>query len=110
MSSFEKLISVTHEKNIPLTVIIELTGRCNLFCGHCYLLKENKRPDPLTTIRIKELLSELASAGTLNLVFTGGEAFLRADFMELCAYARRLGFDLRIFTNGTLIDKKLPDS
>lgn len=101
-----KLFELTRSKNIPLVVTLELTRACNLRCFHCYI--DNKiDKHPLSTTQVKRLLKELAAAGCLYLVFTGGEIFLRKDLMELCAYARKLNFDLRLFTNATLITPAL---
>jgi radical SAM protein with 4Fe4S-binding SPASM domain len=99
-----KLFELTRTGNIPLICTFELTQRCNFRCVHCYI----DHADPsqrreLSTGQIKRILSGLKAAGTLNLVFTGGEIFLRPDILPLCAYARKLGFDLRIFTNAVLI-------
>jgi MoaA/NifB/PqqE/SkfB family radical SAM enzyme len=48
----------------------------------------------------------MAEAGVLFLTFSGGEPLLHRDFFEIGKKARDLGFALRIFTNGTLVDKK----
>ncbi len=104
---------MTFQKNIPLYSVFELTYRCNLNCIHCYIPEQSriqnskvKIKKELTTDEIKDILKQLANAGCLYLVFTGGEVFLRQDFLDLCAHARKLHFDLRIFTNGTLIDRE----
>ncbi|MDI6642250.1 MAG: radical SAM protein, partial [Elusimicrobiota bacterium] len=114
-----EIFNLTYKKNIPLYTVFEITYRCNLNCCHCYITREVKNPSPtggdecgeklktkneLSTENIKDILHQLANAGCLHLVFTGGEPFLRQDLLELCEYARNLQFDLRIFTNGTLID------
>jgi radical SAM protein with 4Fe4S-binding SPASM domain len=53
----------------------------------------------------KDVLDQLADAGTLYLLLTGGEPFSRSDFMELARYARHKGFVLMLLTNGTLLDR-----
>lgn len=105
MKPSEKLARCTFDNNIPLMCVFELTQNCNLKCKHCYISRSNfNQPAALSTIQIKKILKQLAKAGSLHLVFTGGEIFLRPDIIELCSIARKLQFDLRIFTNGTLID------
>lgn len=84
--------------------VLELTRRCNLKCLHCYIDQPKTYKNELSTAEIKSIISQLAKAGSMSLIFTGGEVFLRDDILELCSFARSLGFDLRIFTNGTLID------
>ena len=104
MDLSQKLFDNTRRKNIPLLCTFELTQNCNQRCVHCYLcMGQNKRLGELSTRQVKQILAQLARAGTLYLTFTGGEIFLRKDIIELCAAARGLSFDLRLFTNGTLL-------
>ncbi|MGA2091056.1 MAG: radical SAM protein [Endomicrobiales bacterium] len=100
-----KLSALTRQHHIPLIALFELTHRCNLRCKHCYIdhTSISSRPDELTTKEIKHALNQLAEAGALHLVFTGGEIFLRPDIFELCQYAREKSFDLRLFTNASLL-------
>lgn len=103
MKPSEKLAQLTRSKHIPLICTFELTRRCNLKCRHCYIDQPKTAKNELPTAAVKRILRQLAKAGSLNLVFTGGEIFLRDDIVELCRYARKLNFDLRLFTNATLI-------
>ncbi|MCL5774488.1 MAG: PqqD family peptide modification chaperone [Firmicutes bacterium] len=103
----ELLKKLTHDAEqllIPLQVILELTYRCNLNCKHCYI--ENKIPNDLLKKEYFKLLDELAEMGTLEIVFTGGEPFLRKDFFHILEYARLLGFSCIIKTSGTLITEE----
>lgn len=99
------LFDLTRAHHIPLIAVVELTHRCNLHCRHCYIDRVTAIPasDELSTDEVKHILDQLADAGTLHLVFTGGEIFLRPDLLELCRYARERSFDLRLFTNATLM-------
>ena len=94
--------------NIPVDVSIELTHHCNFRCRHCYI-PDFSAPDLLSTERLLRLLEELADAGTLFLTLTGGELFLRPDWLTVARRARELGFALRLFSNGTLIDDDVAD-
>lgn len=94
---------------IPLDVSIELTHHCNFRCKHCYI-PDFLAPDLLTTERLLELLDELADMGTMYLTLTGGELFLRKDWLTIARRARRLGFALRLFSNGALIDDEVADA
>ncbi|MDI6891160.1 MAG: hypothetical protein QMC83_09550 [Thermodesulfovibrionales bacterium] len=58
------------ERNIPLYTLIELTHRCNLRCCHCYLPSKNS-PDELSAGQFKEVLDQMADAGTLFITFSG---------------------------------------
>ncbi|MEM7349847.1 MAG: radical SAM protein, partial [Acidobacteriota bacterium] len=100
----QRLIVQAARHNIPMDVSIELTHHCNFRCRHCYI-PDFSAPDLLSTERLLTLLEELADIGTLFLTFTGGELFLRRDWLPLARRARELGFALRLFSNGTLIDE-----
>src|SRR3989339_1369704 len=101
----DALFQITRARDIPLLCTFEVTRSCNLRCRHCYLapVTRARTNGELTTAEIKKTLRALAAAGTLMLTFTGGELFLRKDIIELCRFARSLSFDLRLFTNATLI-------
>jgi radical SAM protein with 4Fe4S-binding SPASM domain len=47
--------------------------------------------------------------GCLWLLFTGGEPLLRDDFADLYVYAKRKGFLVNVFTNGTRITSAIAD-
>jgi len=102
---FDELSRIIYKKNIPLYTVFELTHKCNLSCKHCYIPK-NKIQKELKTEQVKSILKQLAEAGCLHLVLSGGEVFLRKDIMQICEYSRKLNFDLRIFTNGTLVSRQ----
>ena len=56
-----------------------------------------------------KLLDELAQLGCLWLLYTGGEIFARKDFLEIYTYAKKKGFLITLFTNGTLIGERTAD-
>jgi len=55
------------------------------------------------------ILDEVADAGCLWLLITGGEPLLRPDFRDIYMYAKRKGFLITLFTNGTLLDADIAD-
>lgn len=88
--------------NIPLSVQLDLTYRCNERCIHCYLDHEDH--GEMATAEICHLLDELAEAGVFILTLSGGEIFLRKDFFEILEYARlRLQFCVKLKTNAIMI-------
>jgi AdoMet-dependent heme synthase len=99
---WDKVKADLKEKSIPISVIIELTRNCNVSCCHCYNLKDNAE---LSFAQIKNIARQLRQAGTLFLSLTGGEIFTKQDIFDICFYLRRSGFDLSLFTNGTLINQ-----
>jgi radical SAM protein with 4Fe4S-binding SPASM domain len=97
----EHVVGRAEALKLPLSVQFDLTYRCNERCVHCYL--DHDDHGELTTREVKDVLDQLAAAGTLFLVFSGGELLLRTDFFELLEYARALRFDVKIKTNALLI-------
>ncbi|MFH1678951.1 MAG: radical SAM protein, partial [Candidatus Omnitrophota bacterium] len=95
-----KVDAIIKGKHIPIEIVLELTRHCNLRCCHCYNVKDNRE---LGFSQIKEITRQLRKAGCLFLILTGGEVFTKSDFLEIAAFIRSAGLDIRIFTNGTLI-------
>jgi radical SAM protein with 4Fe4S-binding SPASM domain len=98
------LVNTEQKRYIPLYVVFELTYRCNFSCRHCYRAAENRRE--LSKEKILTVLDELVDCGCLIVGFSGGEIFLREDFVDIAYAARKKGFALCIFTNGALISKR----
>lgn len=90
--------------NVPLSVQLDLTYRCNERCVHCYL--DHDDHGEMTTAEIKHLLDEMADAGVFILTLSGGEIFLRKDFFDLLEHARRLMFCVKLKTNAVLIRER----
>jgi radical SAM protein with 4Fe4S-binding SPASM domain len=96
---------------VPLSGAIALTHRCNLECAHCYLTGgmrgAEKRARELDAGRVCSLIDEIADAGCLFLLLTGGEPMLRGDFADIYRHAKSRGLLTSVFTNGTLIDREI---
>jgi radical SAM protein with 4Fe4S-binding SPASM domain len=98
---------------MPLSVTLEITHRCPLTCAHCYnnlpMGDREAANAELTVEDYRRLLDELQQAGTFWLLFSGGEAFARKDFLEIYTYAKQKGFLITIFTNGTVLTPAIAD-
>jgi sulfatase maturation enzyme AslB (radical SAM superfamily) len=91
---------------------VEVTYRCNLHCAHCYTDPYNAPeflPREMTLAEITRLLDEMAELGILYLNLTGGELFVRPDFFQIYEHARRRGFLLMLYTNGTHFTRAVID-
>src|ERR1700675_2769624 len=93
--------------NIPLSVQLDLTYRCNERCVHCYL--DHGDHGEMTAAEIKELLDQMADAGVFYLTVSGGEIMMRRDFFEILEHARLRTFCIKLKTNGVLIREKEAD-
>jgi radical SAM protein with 4Fe4S-binding SPASM domain len=95
------------QRNIPLSVQLDLTYRCNERCVHCYL--DHHDHGEMTTAEIKDLLDQMAAAGVFYLTISGGEILMRRDFFEILEHARLRTFCIKLKTNGILIRKREAD-
>lgn len=89
---------------LPLSVHLDVTYRCNERCIHCYL--DHDDHGELTTSEIFDVLAQLADAGVFFLSLSGGEVFMRPDFLAVVERARQLLFSVKIKTNGVMIREK----
>src|SRR5262245_8971187 len=68
----------------PVDVGIEISYLCNLECPTCFRWTSKPDEHELTAAEWKVALAKLkAWLGTFSLWFTGGEAFLRKDILEI---------------------------
>jgi radical SAM protein with 4Fe4S-binding SPASM domain len=100
-------------ERVPLQVSIEVTRRCPLECLHCYnnlpMGDMDARQRELTKEEHFRLLDELADMGCFWILYTGGEIFARKDFLEIYTYAKKKGFLITLFTNGTIMTEEIAD-
>ena len=84
----------------PVHVVWELTLACDLKCSHCGSRAGRKRHDELTTGEALDLVGQLALLGTREVTLIGGEAYLRADWLQIIREIRRLGMDCSLQSGG----------
>jgi len=98
---------------VPFSGTIELTQRCNNQCAHCYnnlfINDQDARQRELSSDEWCHVIDEIAAAGCLWLLMTGGEIFLRNDFLDIYTYAGQKGLLISLFTNATLITPEIAD-
>jgi radical SAM protein with 4Fe4S-binding SPASM domain len=100
-------------KRVPIGGSLELTQRCNNKCVHCYnnlaAGDQKAREKELSLDEHCRIIDEIAGFGCLWLLLTGGEIFLRKDFLDIYTYAKQKGLLITLFTNGTLITPDIAD-
>jgi len=94
------------KKKFPLRIMFELTYRCNFFCRHCYVPLCYRKSKELGTREVFSIIDQLADQGCFYLGFTGGEPFMRRDFLKILEHAKRKGCSPIVYTNGSLIGEK----
>ncbi|NLP04482.1 radical SAM protein [Candidatus Fermentibacteria bacterium] len=114
---------------LPRTAVLEMTYRCSHRCIYCSCPWEreggsfDRRPE-MSAQEWKRVISELCEAGVTAMAFTGGEALLRDDLLEIILHAagctaehietvegglriRRAPPDLYLLSNGRLVDDRV---
>ena len=100
-----------------ISSVVFLAG-CNLRCPFCYNTTLVLHPEKLPTIPFEQIEDHLKrSRGWVDgIVISGGEPTIHSDLPELCQKIKKLGFLVKLDTNGTnpvmmkeLINRKLVD-
>lgn len=94
--------SLTNTKDLPLTLIAELTYRCPLRCPYCSNPINYNNTQELATEHWLRVLEQARSLGVWQLGFSGGEPLLRQDLEVLIAAAADVGLYTTLVTAGTL--------
>lgn len=90
-----------------------LTNQCNLKCPHCYneldTIKSSIIEDQtnLSLPKLSVLFSKLVENGFTKVLFSGGEALLRADIFEIIKEAKSKGLNTALFTNGHTLSENV---
>ena len=97
-----------HFKDNPrlMSLQIELTGRCNERCVHCYIPHENKSSDIEPSL-FYDILEQCASLGVLGLTLSGGEPMLHPRFCDFLHQAKEYDFWIFILCNLTLLNDEI---
>ncbi|MGB8151060.1 MAG: radical SAM protein, partial [Candidatus Cybelea sp.] len=99
-----------NEQLRPLSLLCELTYRCNLQCPYCYNpLDLRAYRDELTTGQWSGVLQAAAELGVVQAHFSGGEPTLRTDLVPLVEAAAAVGLYTNLITQGTFLDDELLD-
>ncbi len=77
-----------------------ITTRCNQKCAYCHGFRNIPE---LSYEENEEVLSKLIRAGVNYITFSGGEALLYPNILDLLKIARQNGVKSKLITNGSLI-------
>jgi radical SAM protein with 4Fe4S-binding SPASM domain len=84
----------------PHYAVWEITLRCDLSCRHCSSRAGRARDDELSTSEALGLISQMSALGVEEITLIGGEAYLRADWLELVTAIRARGMRCTMVTGG----------
>ncbi len=110
---FGEVEPFSHEPSAPYRVDLAITYRCNNTCSHCYVPSERREWDAnreLDTESWKQILDKLLDQAVPHVTFTGGEATLRDDLVELVRYSEDIGIIAGLITNGCRLTQQLVDN
>lgn len=82
------------------------TFNCSFNCVHCTSAGKPAAPDELSTEDAKKIVDQAYELGASFFGVTGGEMLLRKDLFEVIAYARKVGMNTSIITDGRLLNDK----
>ena len=82
------------------------TLACNSNCVHCTSAGKLAAADEVNTADAMKIVDEVYDFGASFFGITGGQPFLRKDLFEVISYARKLGLNTSIITDGRLMDQK----
>lgn len=99
----------------PKEIRFEATRYCNCQCFFCHnkntFAKEGRQnKKDMETGQAKLIIDKIAGEGIEQIRFTGGEPLIRPDMPELMNYSKSKGLQVRINTNGTLINPKIAEN
>lgn len=88
-------------------VQLSLVKECNLKCIYCYATDREKSTNRLSHEDHFKLVDDINGiSGKAEIVLTGGEPLFSPYTLDLAEYARSLGNQVQLLTNGTLITEK----
>jgi len=92
--------------NKPHRLHLDTTNRCNLLCNHCYrsASPNNTHYDSSQVISI---INWARKAFVRKITLTGGEFFLRPDWLDIVREAFEACANIYILTNGTLLTQRV---
>ncbi len=90
----QEMLEAAIRAKVPISAQLELTRLCPLDCIHCYV--DHTKPGSLSTKEWMDIIDQIAKMGTFNITFTGGDPFVRKDFLQLVEHAHKHGFLINI--------------
>jgi SynChlorMet cassette radical SAM/SPASM protein ScmE len=91
----------------PISVDLELTGKCNLSCLYCFYANNMQKKHDLKTDDWLSIIKELGNLTARRVTLSGGEVFTRSDIFDIIDGIIDNRMRYSILSNGTLITKDL---
>jgi MoaA/NifB/PqqE/SkfB family radical SAM enzyme len=89
------------------TLMLHLTGQCNLECRHCYMEGSPRRRERLPFDWIEQSVRAAPSLGIGSLFLTGGEPLMYPRFADIATIAAQVeGLSTTVCTNATFVRER----
>src|SRR5574337_128480 len=85
-----------------MKALVKVGYRCNQGCRFCH--RQGLERLEAGREEVEARIDRAARLGHTMVVFSGGEATLRPELPDFAARVARLGMDLGLVTNGSLLD------
>lgn len=91
-------------------LFVELVGRCNERCVHCYAGSGPSVAAALTRDQCEAVIDDAAAIGFSRVQFTGGDPLLCAFLPQLAQRTHAVGVRVEVYTNGLALSQRLVDA
>ena len=101
----DEIKEIAYRNNSLFQVEIDVTRNCNANCIFCYQGNKHNSINDLNIKEIEQLLLDLKRMGTYIVGYSGGEPFMRKDFIDILKLTKRKGFKTFFITNAQLMSE-----
>jgi len=91
----------------PFSMTFILTHRCNFRCAYCDI--PDAAGEEMSTVELCAAIDELSAIGLARASFSGGEALLRRDALDIIRHARARGLTTSLNSNAWLLENRLDE-
>src|SRR5690348_13832376 len=95
-------VAMARQRPLPFSVTFILTHRCNFRCDYCDI--PASAADEMTTDEFRGAIDTFAGMGMARASFSGGEALLRPDALDIIGHAKSVGMFTSLNSNGWLTE------
>jgi len=92
--------------NLPLTLLVEVSSKCNLKCRMCNI-HHDTRSGRIIPDKLLDLTFDLAKTASVVNPFGLGEPLLHPEITRIVGKYKSLGASVELVTNGMLLDEEI---
>ena len=100
-------LAMARGEPLPFSMTFILTHRCNFQCEYCDI--PDAADQEMTTDEFRGAIDELAAVGLARASFSGGEALMRRDALDIVRHARSRGLSTSMNSNAWMAERRLDE-